>query len=156
VVGWARDRIVKRIPSIATEMTPFPYSIDAGADISDARGMMEEHDIQHLPVMENGALVGLLADRDLRVARELQRHVPQDGITVGKVCNRAPYIVDMSERLDHVAFQMADRRVGAAVVVRQGKLAGILTTTDVCRLLAELLRATAHVLGDDGDGGDAA
>ena len=136
-------------------MTPFPYSIDAGADIREARSMMDEHDIQHLPVMENGALVGLLADRDIRVARELQRHVPQDGLTVGKVCNRAPYVVEMSERLDQVAFQMADRRVGAAVVVRQGKLAGILTTTDVCRLLAELLRATAH-MPDPDDDGDAA
>jgi acetoin utilization protein AcuB len=125
-----------------------------GADVEEARAMMADHEIQHLPVMQDGRLAGLLAETDIRVAQELRQHLPKGGkVAVGQVCNRSPYIVEMSERLDHVALQMAERHVGAAVVVRQGKLAGILTTTDVCRLLAEFLRAAAHVPtnGDDGD-----
>ena len=45
------------------------------------------------------------------------------------------------------APSMSSERVGSAIVMRGDKLAGILTTTDVCRLLAELLRE----LGTEGD-----
>lgn len=132
-------------------MTAFPYSIPASADISEARRMMNEHQIQHLPVMEEGELVGLLWDRDIRVAKELEDFLPTEGVSVGRVCNREPYVVDLGDRLDQVALEMASRRAGAAVVVRQGKLAGILTTTDVCRLLGETLRAEVHLPDDGGD-----
>lgn len=136
-------------------MTPFPYSIPASAELSEARAMMEEHGIQHLPVVDEGELVGLLWDRDIRVAKELEQYLlPMGSVSVGRVCNRNPYIVELSDRLDQVALEMSERRVGAALVVRQGKLAGILTTTDVCRLLGELLRAQFHV--PDDDDGDAA
>lgn len=151
---------MKRIPTIASVMTPFPYSVEAGVDLGVAVAMMKEHDVQHLPVMEDGRLVGLLWDRDIRVARSLEAAVPTDptvaanarvGVVVGRVCNREPYVVEMSERLDLVAFEMARRRVGAAVILRGDKLAGILTTTDVCRLLGETLRAQFHVPEDGGD-----
>lgn len=113
--------------------------------------MMDEHQIQHLPVMDEGELVGLLWDRDIRVAKELAAFLPTEGVSVGRVCNREPYVVDLGDRLDQVALEMASRRAGAAVVVRQGKLAGILTTTDVCRLLGETLRAEVHLPEDGGD-----
>jgi CBS domain-containing protein len=142
---------VKRIPSIAVVMTPFPYSIPEDADISEANGMMDEHEIQHVPVMEGDTLLGVISERDLRVAGELQDHVPTGGIPVGRVCNREPLVVDLHDRLDRVALQMMERKVDAAIVLREDKLAGILTTTDVCRLLAESLRAEYHVPDDDGD-----
>ncbi len=143
---------MKRIPAIMAVMTPFPYSIDGEADISEALAMMHEHRIQHLPVMEHGKLVGLLWDRDIRVAKGLQANLPTEGVPVGKVCNRQPFVVDITERLDHVVLQMAERRAGAAIVLRGEKLAGILTTTDVCRLLGETLREQARMgYSDDGD-----
>jgi acetoin utilization protein AcuB len=143
---------MKRIPTLASVMTPFPYSIGSDADIAEARAMMAEHEIHHLPVMHAGKLVGLLWDRDIRVARALETDLPREGVEVGTVCNREPYVVDIGERLDRVADEIAHRRVAAAIVMRGDKLAGILTTTDICRLLAETLRAHAHVSGDDGDG----
>ena len=36
---------------------------------------------------------------------------------------------------------MAERKIGAAVVVKSGELAGIVTVTDVCSALAEVLTA---------------
>ena len=143
--------MVKRIPSLASVMTPFPYSIDADADISEALQMMAEHEIHHLPVMDGGKLVGLLWDRDVRVVRALESRLPREGVAVGTVCNREPYVAEIGDRLDHVADEIARLRVAAAIVMRGDKLAGILTTTDVCRLLARTLRDHAQLPEDGGD-----
>jgi CBS domain-containing protein len=40
-----------------------------------------------------------------------------------------------------VVFEMAKRRIGSVIVQRQGKLAGILSAIDVCRILGEYLDA---------------
>ena len=52
----------------------------------------------------------------------------------------SPYVVDAGEALDKVVSSMAKQEIGSAVVTQEGKLAGILTTTDVCRVLGEVLR----------------
>ncbi len=140
---------VKRIPSIATAMTPFPYSIASDAKVSDAVEMMQEHGIDHLPVMAGTDLIGLLWNRDIRVA--LQLDAGSDNLTVEQLCSGEPYIVELSERLDLVVMEMANRRSGAAMVTRHGRLAGILTTTDVCRLLGETLQDGLVPPDDDGD-----
>lgn len=141
----------KRIPKIATVMTPFPYSVAVESDLGTARGVMEEHSIQHLPVMEGDKLVGLLWQRDIRVARGLRPYIAANEVTVGSVCNREPLVVDIAERLDIVVLKMAERRLGAAIVTREGRLAGILTTTDVCRLLGEALRVASDIPSGDDD-----
>ena len=76
-----------------------------------------------------------------------QRPVLRNGRVVGIVSARAPhvvvldpYLVEMLTPLDEVVATMAQRRIGSAVVVKRDKLAGILSVTDVCRVLAEVLR----------------
>jgi acetoin utilization protein AcuB len=131
-------------------MTPFPYSIEAAQRVGSARAMMAEHGIRHLPVTQDRELIGVLSERDLRVADRLAESWPDSPEpTVGTVCSRPPYVVEMSTALNEVVLQMAERGVGSAVVVRQGKLAGILTTTDVCRCLAELILEVSPPPGDD-------
>ncbi len=122
-------------------MTPFPYSIEAAESVATAAEVMAEHDIRHLPVTRQGDLIGLLSDADVRVARGLEAEVRTD-VSVGSVCAMDPYVVDISARLDEVVDQMSDRHLHACIVTRKTKLAGILTTTDVCRLLREHLRAS--------------
>lgn len=126
-------------------MTPFPYSVEPGATLEQAQEMMRVHDIHHLPVCENHAVIGILSERDTRVALSVDAEPP----TVGEVCKREPYSVQLDAPLDEVADYMADNHIGSALVMRGDKLAGILTITDVCRLLARVLRK--YYVGDDDD-----
>jgi CBS domain-containing protein len=50
-----------------------------------------------------------------------------------------PYVVEFNTPLNDVVAQMAIRHIGSAMVVRRGKLAGILSAIDVCRIFAEYL-----------------
>lgn len=130
-------------------MTPFPYSIASDAKVSEAVEMMKEHGIHHLPVMRGQNLIGMLWHRDVRMAHQLAPS--NEDLSVMEVCSSETYIVELTERLDLVVLEMANRRSGAAIVTRHGKLAGILTTTDVCRLFGETLQDGVMPPDDDGD-----
>jgi CBS domain-containing protein len=63
-----------------------------------------------------------------------------------------PYVVPFRTPLNQVVSEMAKRHIGSAIILRRGKLAGILSAMDVCRILAEYLES----LLPDGGGDDAA
>jgi acetoin utilization protein AcuB len=118
-------------------MTTFPKVVRLDVPVAEARAFMVEHGIRHLPVVEDGALVGVVSERDLRVLAAPSSDRP---ICVADVFTRDPLTVDLETPLDRVTEAMAQRRVGSAIVVREQRVVGILTTTDVCRLLSEFLR----------------
>lgn len=135
---------MQRPPRVKSVMTPFPYSVTWEAGVSEAVDMMEAHDIRHLPVTRDGQLFGVVSDADLRVSRAIGiEHMGKDkegDLQVGLVCTRDPYVVDLETPLSHVADEFARLQIGSALVTREGRLCGILTTTDMCRYLSQLLR----------------
>jgi acetoin utilization protein AcuB len=129
------------MPTIKVAMTPFPFFVDIDARVAEALSMMRENDIHHLPVTEDGALIGVLSARDIRLLEVARRGQSNDLGTVRDACVRDVYVVDVDTPLDEVLLALADSHRGAALVVmKNGKLAGILTTSDACRLLADLLQ----------------
>lgn len=129
-----------KMPHIKNIMTPFPFTVETSATLAEARSMMTEHKIRHLPVSENHVPVGIVSERDLNVSYSLGAHVMDTAeISVGMVCTRDPYVVDLHATVADVATEMAERHIGSALVVKDGKLAGIFTTTDACRFIGELL-----------------
>jgi len=137
---------MRRIPRIKSVMTPFPYSIAPSASLEQAKAMMAEHDIRHLPVCDDHRVVGVLSQREMRVGLAGGAGKSR---TVLEVCTRDPLLVDLDRPLDSVTADMTAQRIGSAIVMRGDKLAGILTSTDVCRLLTELLRELDKHEDDD-------
>ena len=129
-------------------MTPFPNSIEVGRTLTDARKMMADHDIRHLPVMEHGDLVGVITDRDLRLTTD-SGGASRSGAQIQDFCLRETYVVDLDEPLDRVLLHMARHHIDSALVVKEKKLAGIFTMTDACRSFGELLRTLFPAGGDD-------
>jgi CBS domain-containing protein len=131
-------------------MTPFPYSVDVEAPVDEALRFMREHKIRHLPVTQDGKLVGMISDRDIKLmlgpdfaypnARELK---VRDAYVADS------YIVDLATPLVQVLSHMAEHRLGSALVTRHDKLAGVFTTTDACRVFAEYLQQQLATAPDD-------
>ncbi len=63
---------MKQIPQIQTYMTPMPHSIGNDIGLKKALEMMREYRIRHLPVQEEGRLIGILTDRDLKLASSFE------------------------------------------------------------------------------------
>jgi len=139
-----------RPPQILAYMTPFPYSIDVGAPLAEARTFLRERQIHHLPVTRDGDLAGILTDRDIKLALGPDLDSPPEReLSVRDVFQPESYVVDAGDLLEDVAAAMAERHIGSALVTRGGKLVGIFTTTDACRALARVLRGQHPEPGPD-------
>ena len=131
---------MKHPAKIKSAMTPFPYSVDIRASIPEAQEFMREHKIRHLPVTEEGALIGVVSDRDIKLLLGPDFDYPDPGeLKVGDAMVEETYVVDLETPLQTVVEHMAEQRQGSALVTRHGKLAGVFTSTDACRVLAEFL-----------------
>ena len=56
------------------------------------------------------------------------------------ICPQRAHVPDANDQLERVLEAMAEQAINAVLVLREGELAGIFTTTDACQLLAERLR----------------
>jgi acetoin utilization protein AcuB len=104
-----------------------------------ARRLLACHDIRHLPVVDGERLVGIVSDRDLRVGDRVLAAAlaPLQSDLVGgryrpieAVMSKPVHTVSPSETLAAAAKLMLDSGISALPVVDEGRLVGILTTSD--------------------------
>jgi len=131
----------ERMPSVGVAMTPFPYAVGPDASVLEVEQLMDQHRIRHIPVQDDGRVLGIVSERDLHhlVHAALPR-TDKSRLRVRHLLLPDPYVVEMTAPLDEVAAEMAARHLGSAIVLRHGRLAGVFTAVDACRLLAEFLR----------------
>jgi acetoin utilization protein AcuB len=135
--------VSKAEPVIQKYMSIAPYTIEARETMRSAIDMMAKNQIRHLPVVDRGELVGLVSDRDLKMAEGIDGIDPE-AVPVIDVCHESPYKVEPNTLLSDVARTMAQKHYGSALVVSNGKLVGIFTTVDACRALQEILQQRFH------------
>lgn len=122
-------------PAIAAFMTSSPHSIGRDQSLAAAHRLMREHRIRHLPVLEGGKLVGIISDRDLHLAETL-KDVDAERVPVEDAMTPTPYAVAPTTPVAEVAREMAEQKIGSAVVMEGRKIVGVFTVTDALRALA--------------------
>lgn len=129
-------------------MTPLPHVIGVTHALRTAVRTMQHLGVRHLPVTDpDGRLVGVLSHREATNA--LERGADPERTTVEAVMTPEPFAVAPDAPLSSVARQMASERVGSAIVVDDGKVVGVLTTTDALGILADLLTGYLGPREDD-------
>ncbi len=112
--------------------------------------------IRHIPVMENGEVAGILSDRDLKkiLGPKKQKVVTKDGTTVmiqarkvRTLMNRNVKTIGPDERASDAAAIMAKRKIGCLPVVKNKKLVGIITSTDILRAFVKLSNDIMKIQG---------
>jgi acetoin utilization protein AcuB len=115
-------------------------SISPEITLQDAYRTMRERDIRHLPVVEGGKLVGVVTDRDLRLATSALVPSPVSPQSrVSAVMSMDPLTADPSDPVEDAARTMRERKIGCLPVMDDGRLIGIVTGLD---LLDALMRLT--------------
>lgn len=135
--------------SVENLMTRSLVTTTPKASLREALALLEQQDIRHLPVVDEGRLIGMLSDRDVREYRlplmeELEDPDYADELldrSVSDVMNGFVISVDTGEDARAVVDTMLEYGVGAVPVVdrHSEELVGIVSYVDVLRLVRESL-----------------
>jgi len=133
-------------------MTPDPVTISPNHSIGAALARMRRGGFRRLPVVEDGELVGIITDRDLRLAMN-SPFVMREGwydsylmehIEVSSCMTPDPITVEADSDLLDAVRLMRKHKFGGVPVVAEGKLVGILTETDLLQYLERMLEASSE------------
>lgn len=137
------NRTTRATPTVGDVMTTIPRSIGADQSIAEAWQMIEELGVRHLPVTSiRGKLLGIVSERDLRVAQAISEEKSKR-LSVEEIMVAQPYVVGPGASLSRVARAMATKKQGSAIVVDQGMIVGIFTSTDALLALADVAEGKA-------------
>lgn len=112
----------------------------------EALGLMRRHHIRRLPVVEDGALVGIVTWTDVvrvqppAVGGPWQVPSLSVGVQVRHLMTPAPMTVTPETALEDAAALMRQHKVGGLPVVEAGQLVGIITESDLFEVFADILR----------------
>jgi acetoin utilization protein AcuB len=132
-----------------TLMTTYPVTVTYQSTLADALILMRRLDVRHLPVVERGALVGIVSDRDLahldfgaaltdQGADALRREL---ATSVLKVMRSDVVSVEPETELTEVIELLLEHKVGAIPVVHPDTKAvvGIISYLDILRAIQDAL-----------------
>ncbi len=131
-------------------MSRHPITIKPDTSVETALKRMREEKVRRFPIVDNeGNLVGIVSDKDLLYAAPspatslsiYELHYLYSRITVEQVMTRNVITVEEDDPLEEAARIMVDNKVGGLPVMRQGKLVGIITETDIFKTFMEMLGA---------------
>ena len=135
---------------VGERMTKRPITTHPDTPIDDALKLMRDSKVRRLPVLDkDGKLVGIITEKDLLYvspspATSLsvhELHYLISKIKVGDVMAKDVVTATEYTPLEEAARIMADNKIGSLPVMRDGKLVGIITETNLFEIFLELLGA---------------
>src|SRR5262245_31802746 len=136
MIGTVRDYMVSEVETLTPE------------DSLETAVMLERRlRIRHIPILENGELVGMVTDRDLKRAlpspmtgtdQQTFERVVQT-THVRQIMTRSPTTIPPAAPLRDAVQILCEKKFGALPVVENGKLVGIITGVDMLRAFLTFL-----------------
>ncbi len=127
-------------------MTAEVVAVKPDDSLASVVKLSRQHKIRHLPVVEHGALVGIVTDRDLRAAsthpalfdRLLDLLASLDRGLVKEIMAREVVTATPDMSVAKAAKLMREHNVGCLPVVKDNTVVGIVTASDLLGVLAAL------------------
>lgn len=138
--------------TISDLMTTHPHTLLRSNSLEDAKVLMDEHGIRHIPIVDTDhSLIGLVTQRDLLAAQTscLEKPTFENISTLDIPLNTIMHenIMSISPHggLKSAAVFMQKHKVGCLPVVEHGKLVGIITDSDFVTIAINLLELQEEV-----------
>lgn len=133
----------KRTP-VSSIMTKDVVTLTHTDDLVTAESLFKKHHIRHIPVVNGGGVTGMLSYTDL-LRISFADAVDEDEVavdttvynmfTIEQVMAKNPVAVQTTTTVKEVAEILANNEFHALPIIDEGKLKGIVTTTDLIKYL---------------------
>jgi len=150
VKAWRLDSILEEVGMLVGERMSHPViTIPPELPVVDAISLMKREKIRRTPVVRDGKLVGIVSDKDLlnaspSTATSLsvwEMNYLLTKITVRDVMTRQVLTVTEDTAIEQAARIMVDNKIGGLPVMRGDAVVGIITETDLFKILLEMTGA---------------
>jgi CBS domain-containing protein len=130
--------------SIEAIMSTNLITLNPSATLAEARTLMHEHRIHHIPVVKDEKLVGLVTLTNVLAAtdsflRDPQNRIHANEISISDTMVSDVATVDVNASLRHAALFIERHKIGCLPVLDGEKLVGIITDTDFVAVAINLL-----------------
>ena len=132
--------------TVSEIMTREPYTLGPDDTLADARKLMTEHHIRHVPVLSaEGALIGLVSQRDVLAAEDSSVLNPggpdshERYVAISAVMTSPVQTVDENAGLRATAIHLQRNKMGCLPVLSEGELVGIITDSDFVSIAINLM-----------------
>ena len=122
-------------------MTSDPVTIGPHDTLSKAKTIMDAGRFRRVPVIDDGRLVGILTERDLR---EYTGYL--ESTLVNAAMRTALITVTPYNTVEDAARLMLKHKIGGLPIVADGKLVGIVTTSDLLRAFLLVVAGTNQIM----------
>jgi signal-transduction protein with cAMP-binding, CBS, and nucleotidyltransferase domain len=116
-------------------MTKALISVDPGTSVFQVAKMMEQGGIGAVLMKKDGTTSGIITDRDYAIKIATQK-LPLE-TPVEKIASSPLETINSSESILSAAGQMSSKKIRKLAVVEDGKIVGIITSTDLVNQLAK-------------------
>ena len=120
-------------------MTPEPYTLSESHSIDDARRVMTEKHIRHIPITDDdNHLLGLVTQRDVLAATapKQEDNLP---IELSDVMIRNVSIIHKTDSLRQAAKYLQSHKYGCLPVISDDQVVGIITDSDFVEIAINML-----------------
>ncbi len=143
VVGkWGNNKVEEL-------MTKKPFLIEENESVGAVLSLFREHNISHVPIVKDGALVGIVSTKDIITGIFQPRHrqkvgdisgekVPVLSISAKGIMTKPVITVLPENTLKDAVKNMQKYSISSLVIVTKGRPTGILTKRDLLEPLAEM------------------
>ncbi|OQY34484.1 MAG: hypothetical protein B6I38_02320 [Anaerolineaceae bacterium 4572_5.1] len=134
---------------IGERMSRPVISVTPDMPVHDARNLFKQENIRRAPVVNKGKMIGIVSDQDLinaspSLATSLsiwELNYLLSKIKVEDVMTKDVTTIDEDTPIEQAARLMADNKIGGLPVMRDGKVVGMITETDLFKIFLELMGA---------------
>jgi CBS domain-containing protein len=116
--------------SIREIMTADPRTVETGATVAEAAREMRDGDVGSVVVIENGAVAGIVTDRDIAV-RVVAQGLDPDATRVSEVATMRPVTLTVDQSVDDAIRLVREQNVRRIIVLQDGRPAGIVSLGDL-------------------------
>jgi CBS domain-containing protein len=130
--------------SIEAIMSTNLITVAPSATLAEARTLMHDHRIHHIPVLDNGKMVGLVTLTNVLAATDSYLRDPKNRIHANEILIKDAMVTDVATVDVHASLRSAalfieKHKIGCLPVINGEELVGIITDTDFVAVAINLL-----------------